>query len=299
MSAVLGLGTYRVRDVTKAAHLACGAGAAWIDTAPNYQNGRAHRELPPVIADHPGVRVSTKAGFISGHQRQAAVATGVLPPQAAASGHSLAPRFLRWQTARSLVHLRRVDLVFVHNPERVGDDRDAVHTALREAFTVLEDFARGGRIGGYGVATWSGFDIGAFTVPELLALAREAAGGPDHHLRAVQLPVSLVAVRPITLALDGRGPLVQARAAGLTTFGSSPLHGGELPGLVTPELVDFIRPGASPAGACLLAAASCPSLDVVLTSVSTEAHWLEAQGALALPLDAHRLREVADVLAAA
>src|SRR5438309_2150761 len=63
--------------------------------------------------------------------------------------------------------------------------------------------------GGYGVATWSGFTEGAFTVPELLGLAVEAAGSHEHHIGAVQLPVSLVMDHALGHALDGRGPLVR------------------------------------------------------------------------------------------
>lgn len=96
--------------------------------------------------------------------------------------------------------------------------------------------------------------------------------------------------RPIALALDGRGLLVLARAAGLITFGSSPLHGGELPGLVTPELAEFVRPGASPGTACLLAAASCPSLDVVLLSAGSAHHWAAAKVTTTAPLDPGHLR---------
>lgn len=297
MTAALGLGTYRVRNVEQAARTACAAGTAWVDTAPNYDHGRAHHALRPVLAEHPGVKVATKTGFLTREEGQAAKDAGILSDEEIASGHSLTPDFVRWQTARTLTQLGRADVVFVHNPERAGADREDVHAALRGAFTALEEYAHRGRIGGYGVTTWSGFDSGAFTVPELLALAREAAGSSHHHLTAVQLPVSLVMSRPLTLALDGRGPLVQARARGLLTFGSAPLHGGELPPLITPELAEFIRPGLSAAAACLLAAVSCPSLDVVLTSVSTPTHWREAAAALALPLDGRQLREVTDVLA--
>ncbi|MET8296387.1 aldo/keto reductase [Streptomyces sp. NPDC005180] len=295
MTASLGLGTYKVRDVAEAARTACAHGTAWIDTAPNYD--RAHRELVPVLAEHPQVRVSTKTGFFGKDEATAAVAEGILTHDQAAAGHSLAPAFLRWQTERSLAVLGRADIVFVHNPEHAHLGREELYERLRDAFTVLEEFAHAGRIGRYGVAAWSGFTSGAFTVPELLDLAREAAGSGEHHLSAVQLPVSLVMVRPISLALDGRGPLVQARAAGLTTFGSSPLHGGELPRLATPELSDHIRPGSTPAAACLLAAVSCPSLDVVLLSASTPEHWATAQEATTAPLAPDQLRKVTDVLA--
>ncbi|MFB6561851.1 aldo/keto reductase [Streptomyces sp. NPDC056400] len=295
MTASLGLGTYRVRAVKQAARTACADGSVWVDTAPNYMD--AHRLLGPVIAEHPRAMVATKTGFFTEAEGEAAVQAGLLPSQQVADGHSLRPAFTRWQTDRSLSALGRADLVFVHNPERSHHDRAKLHERVRDVFAVLEEFATAGRIGGYGVATWSGFQHGAFTVRELLGLAKEAAGSGEHHLRAIQQPISLVMSRPIALALDGRGPLIQARAAGLLTFGSSPLHGGELPALTTPELAEFIRPGASPAAACLLASASCPSLDVVLLSASSAEHWNAAKDAIAAPLEPGQLRKVTDVLA--
>ncbi|MEW2516383.1 hypothetical protein [Streptomyces sp. NPDC046870] len=67
---------------------------------------------------------------------------------------------------------------------------------------------------GYGIATWAGLEEEAFTVGELLALAAEVTGGAEHHLVAVQMPVSLVMITPIAQALHGRGrsrlPPVQA-----------------------------------------------------------------------------------------
>ncbi|MGW5394902.1 aldo/keto reductase [Streptomyces sp. NPDC003952] len=295
MTAALGLGTYRVRGVEESARTACSDGLVWLDTAPNYAT--AHQALGPVITDHSRAMVATKTGFFTRQEGEAAVAAGVLTPVEAAAGHSLHPGFTRWQTDRSLGVLGRADIVFVHNPEQAHDDRAVLHARLRAVFSVLEEYATAGRIAGYGVATWSGFQHEAFTVPELLVLAREAAGSSEHHLGAIQQPVSLVMARPIALALDGRGQLVQARAAGLLTFGSSPLHGGELLDLATPELADFIRPGSSPAAACLLAAASCPSLDVVLLSASTPQHWKAAKEAIASPLEPDQLRRVTDVLA--
>ncbi|WP_149829531.1 aldo/keto reductase [Streptomyces tailanensis] len=295
MTASLGLGTYRVRAVEQAARTACADGSVWLDTAPNYAD--AHRLLAAVIADHPRAKVATKTGFFTRAEGEAAAQVGLLTPDEVTVGHNLRPAFARWQTTRSLSALGRADLVFVHNPEHSHLDRADLQGLLREVFVVLEEFASGGEIGGYGLATWSGFQRGTFTVPELLNLAAEAAGSGEHHLRAIQQPVSLVMARPIALALDGRGPLVQARAAGLITFGSAPLHGGELPSLVTPELAGFIRPGASPAAACLLATASCPSLDVVLLSASTAPHWNAAKTTIADPLDPGHLRKVIDVLA--
>lgn len=300
MSAFLSLGTYRVRAVSQAARTALAAGSPWVDTAPNYAHGRAHEELRPVLGEYPSVRVATKTGFFTEEQGRTALAEGTLTREETASRHSLEPGFVRWQTERSLTTLGRVDLMFVHNPEHHahGLDHAALHWRVREAFTALEEFAHAGRIGGYGVATWTGLTSEAFTVPELLALARQAAGSAEHHFTALQMPVSLVMDDLIRQALDGGGPLVQAKDAGLITFGSAPLHGGELLEAMTPELVDFIRPGLSAAAAALLAAGSCPGLDVVLTSASTREHWDDAAKALAAPLTAEELRRVTDELAA-
>ncbi|MEU8776529.1 aldo/keto reductase [Streptomyces sp. NPDC048606] len=296
MTTELALGTHHCEDIPRAAAHAVARGASWIDTAPNYRAGLAHPQLAPVLAEHPQVKVSTKTGFFGKDEAAAAVAEGILTEHQAPAGHSLAPEFLRWQTNRSLACLGRADIVFVHNPEHARLDRAQLHQGLRDAFAVLEEYAHAGHIGAYGVATWSGLDTAEFSVTELLTLAREAAGG-QHHLRAVQLPVSLVTARPISLALDGRGPLVQARAAGLDAFASSPLHGGQLPGLVTPELAELIEAGLAPTQAALRIVASTPGVTRVLLGTHNPAHWDAARQTLARdPLPPSTLRKVLDVL---
>lgn len=225
MTAALALGTYRVRDVSEAARNALRAGTPWIDTAPNYADGMAQHRLGPVLREHPGAtRMATKTGFFTQRQAQAAVALGILTDEDAAVGHSLDPRFVCHQVEETVDRLGSVDLVFVHNPERAvhDGDRAALHGRMRETFTVLEELVQLRRIGGYGVATWSGLREGAFSVTELVALAREAAGSEGHHLIGLQMPVSLIMDAPITQALDGGGPLVEAQDAGMITFGSAP-----------------------------------------------------------------------------
>ncbi|GAA0439121.1 aldo/keto reductase [Streptomyces luteireticuli] len=299
MSAVLGLGTYRVRDVGEAARAACAAGATWVDTAPNYADGLAHAALKPVLADHPGVKVATKTGFFDAEQGRAAVAAGVLTPEQAETGHCLDPAFVGWQVEQSVAELgRHPDIVFVHNPERAALYEAHVHAQLRAAFMVLEELVEDCTIGGYGVATWSGMRSGLLDERVLDRLAREAAGGGErHYLVAVQQPVSLVEDASIRQALQGHGPVVNCRGARMQTFASAPLDGGRLLDLMSPELADFIRPGASVAAASLLVTASTPGLDVVLVSASTPSHWAEAAEALADPLDPAHLQEVIDVCA--
>lgn len=299
MTAQLALGTYRCRAIPEAAVRAAASGA-WIDTAPNYATGQAQTLLSPVLAAHPHVRISTKAGFFTAATGADAVNDSVLTEDQAVAGHSLAPDYVRWQIRRNREQLGRdrLDLVLLHNPERAHPgDRPALHRALRDAFAVLEEAVAAGHVTGYGIATWAGLEEEAFTVGELLALAAEAAGG-QHHLAAIQLPVSLVMMTPIVQALHGHGPLPAAVDAGLRVMASAPLHGGELPGMVDQELADLIRPGLPPAQACVLAVASCPGVTDVLLATSGAPHWKEAADAVAQPaLTAAKLREITGVLA--
>ncbi|MGV9338047.1 aldo/keto reductase [Streptomyces sp. NPDC003688] len=298
----LALGTYRCRAIPEAAARAAASGA-WIDTAPNYAHGRAQRDLAPALAAHPGSRVSTKAGFFTAATGADAVRARVLDGERAATGHSLAPDYLRWQVDRNRAELgrTRLDLMLLHNPERAHHgDRTALHDTLRAAFAVLEEAASTGHLTGYGIATWHGFADGLFTVADLLALAADAAGTRAHHLAAVQLPVSLVMLDPLLQALDGHGPIADAASAGLTVMASAPLHGGELPTITGPELADLIRPGLTPAQACLLTTASCPGVTHLLLAASSAPHWEEAAVAVAQPpLDTSRLREITGVLTSA
>ncbi|WP_245194545.1 aldo/keto reductase [Kitasatospora phosalacinea] len=244
MSAQLGLGTYRCLDVGEAALMTASRGADWVDTAPNYGNGRAEALLAPVLAAYPGLRVSTKVGFLSASAKRIGVRAGVLSAEDAEHEHCLAPAYVVWQVARSRRTLGRVpDLVFLHNPEH-GCREGEIADRLYAAFLALEEACSRQAIGAYGVATWSGFSSGLFDVSSLLELAA-MAGGPNHRLRAIQLPVSLVQLVPVAQALDGEGPLVDARRAGLDVFASAPLHGGGVPGLMTHELTELISPGST------------------------------------------------------
>ncbi|MFB7509822.1 aldo/keto reductase [Streptomyces broussonetiae] len=296
MTAQLALGTYRCRAIPEAAVRAAASGAQWVDIALNYATGQAQTLLAPALAAHPWLNVCTKTGYFTAATGTDAVNDGVLNQDQAAAGHSLAPDYVRWQTGRNREQLGRdrLDLVLLHNPERAHPgDRPDLHYAIRDAFAVLEEEVAAG----YGVATWAGLEEEAFTVGELLALAAEAAGG-QHHMAAVQLPVSLVMMTPIVQALHGRGPLPAAVDAGLRVMASAPLHGGELPGMVDQELADLIRPGLTPAQACVLAVASCPGVTNVLLAASGAPHWKEAADAVAQPsLTAAKLRKITGVLA--
>lgn len=298
----LGLGTYRCRDMIAAAQAAIAAGIRCIDTAPVYAGGTAHLQLAGLLADHPSVKISTKVGHMTLGQAESARRAGVLSAHEAARGHSIAPAYVDYQITTNAAELRRqpIDLVYLHNPEHDAHrDRDALLKLITEAFSVCEKAAADGQIGGYGVATWSGFSNAAFTVPDLLGAARTAAGSSETHMVAIQLPVSLVQLAPLAEALNGTGPISEANTAGLEVWASAPLNGGELAKMVTGELAALIGAGLSPAAAALAVVASTPGLTGALLTASSAAHWQDALTAFRRPpIPTTRLREICRVLRA-
>ncbi|MFJ9696653.1 hypothetical protein [Kitasatospora sp. NPDC101183] len=296
MTVRLGLGTYRCPDVAGAAQMVAARGADWVDTAPNYAGGRAEMSLAGTLAAHPSMCVSTKVGFVPAGAGHIAVRAGALSSAEVEHGHCLTPDYIAWQLARTSLMLgREPDLVFVHNPEHACADGE-ITDRLFNAFLALEEACGQQVVGGYGVATWRGFGSGLFDVRTLLDLAVKA-GGPNHHLCAIQLPVSLVHLAPVAQALNGHGPLADALAAGLEVFVSAPLHGGEIPDMVTPELSGLIAPGKTPVEAALAVVASAPGVKRVLLSTGNPEHWTRAVEAVGgPPLSPDVLRRVVDVL---
>ena len=110
----------------------------------------------------------------------------------AAGCHCMAPRYLEDQLQRSLRNLgvASVDAFYLHNPETQLDEvpRPDFVKRLRSAFEFLEDAARAGRIGAYGLATWKCFPAGkareglSIARGEMVAVAQDVAGAA-HHFR--------------------------------------------------------------------------------------------------------------------
>lgn len=300
--AVLGLGTYRCRDVTAAARAAIAAGVTVIDTAPVYAQGKAHDQLADLLLKHPGVRISTKVGHMTRRQARAAQQAGLIILREAARCHSIAPAYLRHRITANITEIGRdrLDLLYLHNPEHdAHGDRDRLLKQITQAFTTFEEAAHHGDIASYGIATWSGFTSGAFTIQDLITAAQRAAGGTRTHLQAIQLPVSLIELKPVAEALHGAGPIAEAADAGLEVWASAPLNGGELANLVTPDLAEFISPGSSHIAATLAVVASTPGLSGALLSASTTAHWQEALRAFQRPaIPPTHLQDICRVLRA-
>ena len=313
----LGVGTY-LGDCTEAddagyaqtLRAALVDGVNLIDTASNYRCQRSERvvgcTLEGVIASG-GIRrdevvICTKGGYValdgtppaSRAQYEAwldetLVAPGVVRrDDLVRAGHSIAPSFLAHQLAQSLANLRlqSIDLYYVHNPEEqlLGVDRTTFRARMRDAFTLLEERAERGEIGGYGCATWIGFRVGPehrqhLTLAELVAIAREIAGS-THHFRAVQLPVSLAmpeAARTPTQPLGRKlVPLLEAAAAlGVGVVASAPLMQGRLASGLPDEVRELFPGCTTDAQRALRFTSSLPGVSTVLTGMRRPTHLAE------------------------
>jgi aryl-alcohol dehydrogenase-like predicted oxidoreductase len=321
----LGVGTY-LGDCTEADDMgyaetlraAIADGVNLIDTASNYRCQRSERvvgrTLESLIAAGAVRRdelvVCTKGGYVAldgeppasreqyeGWLDETLVGPGIVRrDDLVRAGHSIAPSFLGHQLAQSRANLRlqSIDLYYVHNPEEqlLGVDRPTFRTRLRAAFTLLEERAERGEIGGYGCATWLGLRVGPehrqhLTLAELVAVAREIAGA-THHFRAVQLPVSLAmpeAARTPTQPLGRKlVPLLEAaEALGVAVVASAPLMQGRLASGLPDEVRTLFPECTTDAQRALRFASSLPGVSVVLAGMRRPAH-------LAENLDAWRMR---------
>lgn len=182
-----------------------------------------------------------------------------------AGGHCIAPAFLADQIARSRWNLgvERIDLYYVHNPEQQlegGVARDVFTQRLRAAFEALEAAADAGAIHAYGCATWNGLRASPdapnhLSLEQLVQTARDVAGDA-HHLRAVQIPVSLAmpeAVGLQTQVVNGvaRTALEAADELGIAVVvGASLMHGRLAHDL--PPAARAVFPDAPSDAACAL-----------------------------------------------
>ncbi len=240
-----------------------------VDTGINYRCQRSERAVGRAIdrsiaagsISRDEILVCTKGGFVplegqppqSREEYRAYLEReyfdrSVISPRDLIGGHCLKPRFIADQIDRSRANLGIdcIDVFYVHNPEHQLETlgREEFLGAMRDVFAELESQVARGTIGVYGCATWHGFRLFAanrshLSLVELLNVAREA-GGPDHHFRAVQLPVNLAmneAIRAPTQQHNGKNfsILGLARAMDVDVFASASLMQAQLAHGLPPE----------------------------------------------------------------
>lgn len=190
------------------------SGCNLIDTAINYRCMRSERSIGSVLQHlfsqnklkRDEVVVCTKGGFlpfdgspppdVGGYFRTQYVDRGICKAEDLAAGcHCLEPNYLRDQIDRSRTNLglETIDLYYLHNPEtqlqRVS--HSTFYQKLEKAFEVLEDSVSQGKIGSYGLATWTAFrEVDQLSLEACMKTAQQI-GRDRHHFRAIQLPFNI------------------------------------------------------------------------------------------------------------
>lgn len=210
----LGFGCYRIAEGV-AEHQAAlgeylGRGGNLIDTSANYTDGRSESLVGKVLSGNgaSGEVVVTKAGYIQGQNM--ALARQQSFPEVVEYGegiwHCIHPRFLETQLGASCRRLKRdrVDVFLLHNPEYflshqahhhtpTPQDHQEFYRRIGQAFGFLEEQAREGRIGWYGISSnhygLSPSDPTMTSVQRCLRQAERISSG--HRFRVVQLPLNL------------------------------------------------------------------------------------------------------------
>ena len=307
----IGLGTYLGREdaATDAGYEACVAaglasGVNVFDTAINYRGQLSERAIGRALAAafsaktaaRDEVFVSTKGGYTphdaadprpaGRYVRETFLDPGLAPAAEVAQGcHCISPAYLEDQIARSRENLGldTIDLYYLHNVETQLEEvgREAFRGRLSLAIATLEEAVSDGRIAAWGLATWNGLRVPPEHPEHLsLSLVRDLAedvGGPSHHFRAVQLPVSLgmahaVGYRSQVVGSTRMSALEAAVALGVASFGSASLLQGRLVAELPESVVQAFPEGETPARRALQFARSAPGLTTALVGVSTPAH---------------------------
>ncbi|HEY8055799.1 MAG TPA: aldo/keto reductase [Terriglobales bacterium] len=294
----LGAGTYlgpadHATDLGYAAALAAAlkGGVNLIDTAINYRAQRSERVIGRVLAtcgrSREEVFICTKAGFVP---EGLSLPPGLIRPGELVAGcHCMTPVYLAHQLQTSLdnLGLEAVDVFYLHNPETQQAElsREEFYRRIEAAFALLEKMADQGRIGSYGIATWSGLRVPPDAVDYLdlnrmVAIARGLAG-EAHHFRFVQMPYNLGMPEAYALLNQSVGkppyvsPLNAAFRLGLHTIASASLMSGNLHNLpddARTYLQPFLPAATSDAELALQFVRSTPGVTAGLVGMSKPEH---------------------------
>jgi aryl-alcohol dehydrogenase-like predicted oxidoreductase len=320
----IGLGTYLGEEddqtdrgygqaIVDAANLGCNL----FDTAINYRAQRSERVIGQALVQlerelgfpREGFVVCTKGGYIpfdgavppdpGQYFRDTYVRPGIVRPEdVVGGGHVMTPRYLEDQIGRSLRNLgiACIDVYYVHNPEtQLGAvPRPEFLTRMRAAFELLEAQVAAGRIGCYGVATWNGFRTPPdsrdhLSLAELVREA-EAAGGPGHHFKVIQLPYNLAmpeAYASATQLVGGERvtALEAAGRLGVAAIASAAILQGQLSRRLPQALTDAFPALETSAQRALQFARSTRGVTAALVGMSRREHVAENLAVARTPPD--------------
>jgi aryl-alcohol dehydrogenase-like predicted oxidoreductase len=243
--------------VVRAVELGCNV----IDSAINYRFQRSERAIGVVLKetaakgyDRGEIVLATKGGFlpfdgappkdIRSYFLESFVKPGIAEFSDIAAGcHCMTPRYLLDQLdcSRKNLGVDSIDLYYVHNPETqlAEAERADFNDRLLKAFEALEGAVADGKIRMYGTATWNGYrnDPGAkdyLSLAEVVGIA-EKAGGKNHRLKAIQLPLNLAMPEALTkrnqeIGGEKLSTIEAAEKLGLAVFCSAAILQGQLSG---------------------------------------------------------------------
>jgi aryl-alcohol dehydrogenase-like predicted oxidoreductase len=310
----IGLGTYLGEETDEADRAygqaivdALALGCNVLDTAINYRAQRSERVVGQALGgmvregliEREQVVVCSKGGYIpfdgvvpvdpAQYFQDVYVRSGILAREdVVGGGHAMTPRYLEDQIGRSLRNLGigTIDVYYLHNPEtQLGAvPRPEFLARIRAAFEMLERQVAAGRIGRYGVATWSGFrrPPDARDHLSLAELVREAAavGGPGHHLKVIQLPYNLAmheAFAAGTQLVEGERltPLEAAERLGVAVVSSAAILQGQLSRRLPQAMADAFSNLATSAQRALQFARSTPGVTTALVGMGHREHAAE------------------------
>ena len=283
----------------------CGSNV--LDTAVNYRGQHSELALGRAVAaliesgefSRDELVIASKGGFITHKTPRPAdpvqyiydnfVSTGIAEPSDFAGGiHCMTPDFLSQQISWSLRNtgLRTLDIYYLHNPETQLSfvDRQTFRNRLQLAFARLEEEVGAGSIGCYGVALWEGLrrppmSAGYVSLEIMLRLASEV-GGPDHHLKVIQLPVSVAMPDAATLRNQPvrdklLTPLAACRDLGLTVMTSASIAQAQLAGRISGLLSDTFPHILKASQRALQFTRSLPGVTSALVGMSHPEHVRE------------------------
>ncbi len=192
--------------------------------------------------------------------------------------------------------LRHIDLYYLQNPETQLSfvDRTTFRRRLQLAFARLEEEVARGRIGCYGVATWEGLRLSPvsdhYTSLEVIMRLVTEVAGARHHLRVVQMPLSLATLEAMTLRNQpiGKNLLAALPAAGdlgLAVVASAALGQGQISSRLVQALGEAYGELNTFSQRALQFVRSLPGVASALFGSVDAAHVRENLAVLAVPPD--------------
>lgn len=306
----IGLGTYlgNYDDATdqeyhQAIVKAVGAGCNVVDSAINYRLQRSERSIGTALKElssrgynRDEIVVASKGGFIPydgtppKDPREYIETTFIKSGLAAATDivsgcHCMTAKYLLNQLDCSLRNLdvETIDIYYLHNPEtQLGKvTAEEFDRRVVKAFEALEGAVDAGKIQMYGMATWNCFRNDA-DAKDYLSLAHvielaEKAGGKNHRLKVIQLPLNLGMSEALSNANQPahghrHTVLEAAQDLGITVMCSASVLQGQLSRDLPPIVAEAFTGLATNAQRALQFVRSTPGVTTALVGMKQQKH---------------------------